>query len=103
MGYYIDPKKSTKENWLEKHGIEYQGWRDAELIWLAKEADQVSVVVLVDNGPFSAAGIAYSKEELAEFTRPSDYRPKKIYLVPTKAILEEHPEFAELLALESAE
>lgn len=96
MGYYINPREGTKEEWLEKHGEKFSGLMEADIIWAIKEPDQ-SIVVLVDNGPFTAAGIAYSRKELEAFVHPDDYRPKYIYLVPSRTITLEHPEFIEVI------
>ena len=38
-------------------------------------------VVLVDNGPFQSAGVAYCKREYERFTYPEDYRPKIVFSV----------------------
>lgn len=38
-------------------------------------------VVWVDNGDFTAAGIAFCEKELKVFSDPSDPRPRKFYLV----------------------
>lgn len=46
---------------------------------------------LVDNGPFEAAGIAFSQRELDAFNRPSDPRPKTWLKVPTKEVLKLQP------------
>jgi hypothetical protein len=75
MGYYINPKSSTKEQWLTEHG---------RLISLAEAkahtvGDNV-VVCLVDNYEFTAAGICYTDEERNVFAEP-DGRPKRWFLV----------------------
>lgn len=70
MGYYINPKDVTKEEWLSKHG---------KLIPAEQAKDHITEetlpVCLVDNGRFTAAGVAFDSRELAAFTRP-DGRPK---------------------------
>ena len=75
MGMYVNPKDETKEHFLEREGqmIEKIKWDDVPAGRLP--------VVLMDNGPFTAAGIAYKASELDEFTRPTDHRTKVMFLV----------------------
>lgn len=75
MGCYVNPAIETKEQFLEKNGIQVLNikWEDVPSDCLP--------VVLIDNGPFTAAGVAYSKRELEAFTDPRDTRHKKIYIV----------------------
>lgn len=42
------------------------------------------LIVIVNNGPFEAAAIAYSESEFLDFTGPSDNRPKE-YIIMDKA------------------
>lgn len=84
MGYYINPREETKEEWLAKHG---------KITTLAalKEWKQYHValpVCLVDNVGFSAAGICINEQELINFSRPWDTRSKVWYLVE-KSLLKE--------------
>lgn len=71
MGEYINPREITKEQFLQREGR------------LIKGPDQVEPgelpVCLVNNGPFTAAGIAYDEQEIQAFTVPSDSRPKQWY------------------------
>lgn len=78
MGSYINPPHVSKEQFLEAHGIEIT--QDEAAAFDFGNGDKVLPVVLVDNGPFTAAAIAYSPGELAEFTKP-DRRPRKWFLV----------------------
>ena len=75
MGYYINPPNETKEVFLQREGkiIKNIAWEDIPKGYLP--------VVIVDNGSFTAAGIAYSKREFIHFISSDDRRPKKIYLV----------------------
>ena len=85
MGAYVNPEGIRKEEWLNLHG-EPKG---------LSVGDQVAVptydsyeegtlpVVLVDNGPFTAAAIAFSKWEYKEFTKITDKRPKIFFAVKT--------------------
>jgi hypothetical protein len=79
MGYYINPSDgSSKESWLEKHG-------EPLSLLEVKEFDfnKGSLpVCLVDNGDFTAAGIAYDSGEKDYFLDSShDSRPKAWFSV----------------------
>lgn len=76
MGYYIDPVDCTKEQWLKQHGVRL----DAAPDWSAVRKDDRLPVCLVDNGLFTAAGVAYSPNEQAAFARP-DGRAKAWFSV----------------------
>jgi len=84
MGAYVNHQMG-KEIWLITHGEEvpYVDW-DLPKGYLP--------VILVDNGPFTAAGIAYTKEELEAFTSPSDGRPKRFFIVAIEKLHEVSPE-----------
>lgn len=77
MGYYINPKQQTKEEFLAACG------RLLELADVrAFDFDQGELpVCLVDNGVFTAAAIAYDARERDYFLR-EDHRPKTWYAVP---------------------
>lgn len=75
MGIYIDPVNQTKEDWLKENAEEITVTWD-------NIPDKHLIVVLVNNGPFTAAAICYSKREYAEFTRNDDYRPKRYFIAP---------------------
>ncbi len=75
MGYYINPPDTTKEAFLSMHGKLLDGPPTNYC-----DGDKLAVC-LVDNGIFTAAAIAYCQEELQEFSRTDDYRPKKWYYV----------------------
>ena len=75
MGYYINPKDMSKEEFLVRKGL----LLDEPPI--VHEADDRTAVCLVDNGGFTAAGIIYRADELPVFTNPKDYRPKQWYMV----------------------
>ena len=84
MGYYINPKDSTKERWLATYG-------ELTIFPTFDSKSGKIPVCLVDNGAFTAAGICYCQEELDAFTEP-DGRYKVWYLVPKDKILEVCPE-----------
>ena len=79
MGVYINPPDCTKEAWLSRHGIPLPA-APREF-----EDDFGVAVCLVDNGYFTAAGVAHSPEELAVFAA-SDPRPKSWYRVPLEKL-----------------
>jgi hypothetical protein len=80
LGYYINPPDMTKEQFLATHGRplgrETISWDNAAEL----------PVCLVDNGPFTAAAIAYSPEEFQAFNRADDYRPKQWFMVPKEVL-----------------
>ena len=45
-------------------------------------------VVLLDNGMFKAAGVAYDEREYRDFTRDDDPRPRKVYTVSVEKLKE---------------
>jgi len=76
MGAYINPETEGKEAFLRREGEKVEGNLEWERI-----PKGFLPVILVDNLMFTAAGIAYSKKELEEFTNPNDTRRKEYYLV----------------------
>lgn len=75
MGYYINPVNMTKERWLQKNGV-YVGTLPPEEVPVGYVP-----VCWVSNGAFTASAVAYRKEELLEFNRSDDNRPKSWFLV----------------------
>ena len=118
MGYYINPQHTSKEQWLNDYGLEVIG---DDVKW-GRLPDMV-LVCLVDNGPFTAAGICYDEVEFNEFRGPDptpeeiaeskaraearginvfnldsgDQRPRKWYVVPRSDIIDVCPEVVEKL------
>jgi len=74
MGCYVNPPNETKEAWLASHTV-----RTSSSI-PGKISEIYLPVCLVDNGLFTAAGIAYDDRELEEFMRP-DGRAKHWFMV----------------------
>ena len=83
MGYYVNPQDQSKEGFLRSKGIlapsSRFSWSDVPSGFLP--------VALIDNGPFTAAGICYSERELAEFQDPTDTRPMEFYFVRITELL----------------
>jgi hypothetical protein len=94
MGLYINPKDTTKERWLLKHAELLASKSECDVLF---EGGDYLPVCLVDNGPFTAAAIAYCKEELEVFRYPEDYRLKTFYKVSKKDLLEVCPELERYL------
>ena len=79
MGCYVNPNGQTKEDFLSQNGREVS---QNEL-----RIDDVEVpVILVDNGPFTAAAVAFDARELRVFLDPRDYRSKRFYMVAREAL-----------------
>lgn len=83
MGYYLNPTDMPKELWLEQNA---EGHREPFARHYDPETDRVAVC-LVDNGMFTAAGVAYNQEELRAFARP-DGRPKTWWWAPAQAVID---------------
>ncbi len=88
MGIYINPPNCTKEQFLNVNAIQIS---IKEFLNFDISNKEMSLVVLVDNGPFTAAAVAYNDEERKAFTAFDDFRPKKFYKV-----------FSDLLTIELA-
>jgi hypothetical protein len=73
MGCYVNPKDMSKERWLEQNGLVISTPRTWDFT-----SDRLPVL-LIDNGPFTAAAVAY-KKELDYFNEP-DPRPRTWYAV----------------------
>ena len=84
MIIYLNPTEMTKEAFLKKHGR----WllRDEVANYNLDDHSETCVVCLVDNGPFTAAGIMHGQRDLEDFTDQDDPRFKTFYVVNTKDI-----------------
>ena len=82
MGDYINPRDCTKEEWLAKYGTLITPEAATH-----HAAGSNVVVCLVDNGDFSAAGIAYDDRERDAFAHP-DGRAKMWYLVSRELLVQ---------------
>ena len=73
MGYYIEVpnNKGKAQQIIKLHG----GRIIPAPVPLDTLSDNEAIICVVDNGPFEAAGFAYSEKELDEFSRP-DGRPR---------------------------
>ena len=89
MGYYINPGDGTdKEEFLANHAVMVgHTTLDALHHFMAHTSD-VLPVVLLDNGVFTAAGIAYNKAELDVFLDPTDDRHRMVFLISKATLIE---------------
>ena len=95
MGHYLEvPERNNKRAQLIKlHGAEDIGLPPASLARVPKGK---TLICVVENGPFDAAGIAYSDEELKEF-KVLDGRPRTWLLMDTEEVVKMKPNLAEYL------
>lgn len=92
MGYYIETEAhKNKAKWLIENAKAQLCNRSA-----VGTSDMVPVVVM-DNGAFEAAGIAFDAEELAVFTDANDRRPRMYLLVPREEVIRLCPHVEPLL------
>jgi len=94
MGYYINPRNETKEEFLKKNGKSITNilsfrFNDVEPGYLP--------VVLLDNGHFTAAGICYDEREFLDFIDSNDSRPKTLFVVSIEKLLEVEPNLKHVL------
>lgn len=95
MGFYINPERTvwgTREDWLTVFGepVPAPTWPPEPGIVL---------VCLVDNGPFTAAAVAYCEQEFKEFLpSQNDPRSRTWFAVPKVDVIQVCPEVAEVLS-----
>jgi hypothetical protein len=82
MGFYVNPPNEEKEAFLEREGLEVP-----KADWDKIPQDSFAVI-LINNGNFTAAGIAYDEDEYKVFTDKEDRRPKKIFIVKKSKLKE---------------
>lgn len=90
MGYYLersDGQPKGKADWL----IANAGAVETSFGHMIGTGQEIPVVV-VDNGAFEAAAVAFSPAELAVFMDLRDSRTKRFLLVPAAEILKQHPD-----------
>lgn len=86
MGCYINPANESKEDFLEREGM-----RLPKAPKWGTIPDGFLPVCLVLNSRFTAAGIAYSENELRVFANPKDSRIKFWYFVPIEKLRDVSP------------
>ena len=83
MGFYVNPPSGSKLRWLDSHGTMV-----AEPVPFEKRPEGTLLVVLVDNGLFDAAGVAFSAREQAMMTdRVVDRRERVYFYVPVEHLI----------------
>ncbi len=88
MGIYINPKRQSKEDWLQ-HNCDTKEFETPSYGDL-KEGNLF--VCLIDNGLFNAAGIAFNKNEFEAFAVTDRYRRKVWYQCSKDRLVEVTPE-----------
>lgn len=88
MGYYINPRNQTKEQFLLEKGVPISSYN---LQYFDFRSDKLPVC-LVDNVIFTAAGILYNQKEIQAFTDPYDSRPKEFFLVKRSDLVDYYKE-----------
>jgi hypothetical protein len=78
MGMYINPPGMSKEKWLQSNG---KLIKDMSLLKNWDFTSDYLAVCLVENPGFSAAAVAFDRDELDHFLRSPDMRPKYWYSV----------------------
>ena len=79
MVHYIETSGTTnKALWLvEHHAGQLINRETALLVVETYPSHDRGIVVVMDNGPFQAAGFAYDLDEFTEFADPSDPRSRQ--------------------------
>lgn len=92
MSYYVTPRGEQKETFLAREGVVVP-----RTITMDQVPAKSCLVVLMDNGPFTAANVVRDARDLESNTQPSDFRRKTFYVVPTAKLLGvvPHPTFEE--------
>ncbi len=81
MGYYINPPEGTKEDWIRLNAKFFDGdWDEVP--------EGLTLLVWMDNGPFTALAIIDCEEELQAFFRGGDNRPKRKFLASMDKVVE---------------
>jgi hypothetical protein len=86
MGYYVQTP-ANKNKALQIEAL-YGGKRINKPIEFSEVPPDKALIVVVDNGPFEAAGFAYNAEEFREFTDEDDTRPKEYLLLELEKAFE---------------
>lgn len=86
MGYYIEGPLKKVEHIQALGGIPFTLYTP----WAELPTGMVPVIV-VSNGMFDAAGIAYNEGEYRAFMDPLDTRSKRGFLLPKDVVLAQTP------------
>lgn len=92
MGCYVNPAFGTKEDWLIENGEELGFISGFETTSIKYEdivgSGEFLPVVLVNNGFFTAAAVAYDEREWEDFINEEDPRGRIIYKVNKEKLKE---------------
>lgn len=96
MGFYIEvPINLMKAEWIV--GMH----KGAKIIPQPEKFSDIPegkfLIIVVNNGPFEAAAVAYSESEFKEFTDTSDDRPKKFLLLDRETTFQYVPSLEKYL------
>lgn len=84
MGYYVETPLPTGK---ARQIIDLYGGVPA-LPELPDPDSGQTLICVVQNGPFDAAGIIYDQNELNDFSDPDDYRARTWLTLPTETVIE---------------
>jgi hypothetical protein len=87
MGVYINPPAETKEEFLHREG-EHLSAQEFKA-WDFTSNPTRLPVALVDNGPFTAAAVAFDAREIRDFSNPNDRRRHTFFSVPVEKLLDQ--------------
>jgi len=82
MGYYLEPKAVTKEEFLSDFGTEITRDQFAS----AAIVPETTLVALVHNPSFSAALLVYNEYERSRVLNDSSHRPYQLFTIPTNEL-----------------
>jgi len=88
MGYYVNPKNMSKEAFLQIFGKKISEAEFKAGNFSDTKTSGGTVVVLVDNGPFTAGLICYSHDEYQYMIENPDNRRKEYFIVPSEKLEE---------------
>jgi hypothetical protein len=86
LGFYVNPAKTSKEDWLATNGTRLSCAPSAKELETMLAGSYMPVCYVLNVG-FSAAAVCYSSGELLRFTHP-DNRPKYWFKVPAAKLVE---------------
>lgn len=90
MGFYVEPIDCTPTCWCEKNAQRILRSGLVEIFDVLLAQNKLPVI-LIDQGSYMPAGIAYSKRELIRFLNPLDNRPKLCFVADIARLKEVSP------------
>ncbi|KKM99427.1 hypothetical protein LCGC14_1147950 [marine sediment metagenome] len=79
MGIYINPSEQTKEQWLEEYAVE-------TLTPKYPPTEGLTLICLVENNLFTAAGVIFDRNEWEAFNEPHDLRLRRWFTAPVSEV-----------------